>query len=150
MEKYLETHSRDWCVDTIVLGLFVVSNYNAATKYLVYEETSHVFFYDFSEKLICNSMDSSPTRPTTSTTRPTISKNGKDWKSASSVPFITRPTEHIFQKRKKILLQYGRVTTFHKQGRCRICQMKTTWMFSICNIEYPDDNHWHCNVKSVS
>ena len=48
-EKRLETHSRDWCVNLIILALFVVNNYNAATKYLAYEETSHVFFCDFSE-----------------------------------------------------------------------------------------------------
>ena len=25
--------------------------------------------------------------------------------------------------------------------------MKTTWMCSLCQMEDPDDEHWHCNAK---
>ena len=36
LEKNLETHSRYWCVNLIIFGVFIFNNYNAATKYLAY------------------------------------------------------------------------------------------------------------------
>ena len=27
-------------------------------------------------------------------------------------------------------------------------KMKTTWMCSLCHMEDPDDENWHCNAES--
>ena len=55
--------------------------------------------------------------------------------------------QHISPKKTK-KLQNGRFNTYHNQGRWRICQMKKMWMFSLCRMEDPDNEHWHCNTKS--
>ena len=138
LEKNLETHSRDWCVNLIIFGVFFVKNHNAAKNYLSYKDTYNEFFCYFSEYTIGKDMDSSPNIP--------IAR--KNERISSSVPVSTCTTKNIFQKLNKIILQYSRGNTYHRQGRCRICQMKTTWMFYICHRGDPDDNHWHCNIKS--
>ena len=80
---------------------------------------------------------------------PTIPIKRKNERIASFVPDSTRKKENIFQKLNKIIPQYSGGTNYHKQGSCRIFQMNTTWMLSICHKGDQDDNHWHCNVNSV-
>ena len=33
------------------------------------------------------------------------------------------------------------------QGRCRIFQMKTTWMPYLFHVKYMDDDHCNCNDR---
>ena len=56
LEKKLGTKIRDKCVYMSIFGVSVVDTYNVATKYLTYEETSNVFFCDFSEETIHDNM----------------------------------------------------------------------------------------------
>ena len=45
----------------------------------------------------------------------------------------------IFQTGNKSRLNKGAFTTLHNKVRCRFCQMKTPWMYSICYVYNPDD-----------
>ena len=40
----------------------------------------------------------------------------------------------LSQTGNKCILHNVRCTTFHKQGRCRVFQMKKIWMSSICHM----------------
>ena len=138
LEKKLGTHSWGRRVNLSIFSVSVVDTYNVATQSLAYEETSHVLFCALAEEMTDNNLDSRPTRPPSKRTG----------RSASPVPVRKRAAAHLFKICKKIRLQNGRCTTYHKQGRHRICQVNTTWMCSLCHMEDLDDEHWHCNAKS--
>ena len=127
LENKLGTHSWDKRVNLIFYGVSDVETYNFSTQYIAYEDTFRVFFCALDVHMIDKDIGSRPTRLTSKITG----------RSSSSIPFRKRVAAHLFQTYKKIRLQNGIFTTYHKKGGFRIFQMKTTRMRSLCHMEYP-------------
>ena len=132
LEKKLGAHIWDQHLNMSIFNVYFFETYNVAKKYLTYEENYHAFFCTLAEEVVSNDLDSRPTRPPSWRTERSV---------PSPVPVRTLPAANICQTGNKKRLQHGRCTPYHNQRRCRICQMKTIWISSLCNVEGPDDEH---------
>ena len=63
LEKKLNSNSWDKRVNMSIFGISVFCTCNVTTNYLAYEYNFCVFFYDLSEEMIDNDLDSRPNTP---------------------------------------------------------------------------------------
>ena len=154
LERKLKTHSWSMRVNITLLGMIMVDCwrvYDQLTPGLVNNEVQKEFYAELARELIDNDYDIVGS----ATKRKTRSNNIED--SDDDMPVINLVTgqprcgmsAHLTPTKRRRSDREGNVLPYSLQGRCRICQKKTTFQCSWC-VDDPhiDDEGWICMTKN--
>ena len=135
LERKLGTMSWWIRVGLSIFGMCVVDGYYVAKGCNIFRETPNQFFEGLAEELIDNEYDGRSIR------------RRSPPQSDESRRRTLDPTSHLSPSKRKRKLKDGTVTRNTMQGRCGICDRKTSYVCNTCAAMYPDKEAWCCHTK---
>jgi hypothetical protein len=154
LERKLKTHSWSMRVNLSILGMIMVDCwrvYDQLTPTATNNEVQKEFYAELAAELIDNNYDTVGS----ATKRATRSNDVND--SDDDMPVINLITgqprcglsAHLTPTKRKRRDIEGNELSYSLQGRCRICQKKTTFQCSWC-VDDPEinDEGWICMTKN--
>jgi hypothetical protein len=141
LETKVET--KDWSVrvNLSLFGMCVIDAYYVAKGCRVFDEKPAKFFEGLAEELIDNTYGTRGTRQRPRRGGATSPANNR----------VVATAAHLTPTKRKRKDKTGQLLRFSLQGRCKVCQKKTSYICSLCKHEQGPDvrsEPWLCHHRN--
>jgi hypothetical protein len=138
LETRLETKHWSVRVNLSLFGMCVIDAYYVAKGCRVFTETPDQFFEGLAKELVDNTYGS---------------RMGTRQRRVTSPTRIITTAAHLTPTKRKRKDKNGQPLQLLLQGRCKVCQKKTSYICSLCNDEQGPDvrsEPWLCHHRNGS